>query len=79
MPCSNFVKNLLFIFQGVTWPAILPLAANWIPPNERSKFMSNMMGIMAFYFINIHVKTFFIDDYSLFIPLQFWLYKKTTW
>lgn len=32
------------VFQGVTWPAILPLAANWIPPNERSKFMANMMG-----------------------------------
>lgn len=79
MSCSNFVKkNSLFIFQGVTWPAILPLAANWIPPNERSKFMSNMMGIMAFYFINRHINNHINNffDYSLFIPLYFWLYKK---
>lgn len=30
--------------QGVTWLAMLPMAAQWIPPADRSKFMSNMMG-----------------------------------
>ncbi|KAE8740301.1 hypothetical protein FOCC_FOCC014201, partial [Frankliniella occidentalis] len=30
--------------EGVTWPAMLPMAAQWIPPADRSKFMSNMMG-----------------------------------
>lgn len=29
---------------GVTWPAMLPMAAQWIPPADRSKFMSNMMA-----------------------------------
>ncbi|VVC33105.1 Major facilitator superfamily,Major facilitator superfamily domain [Cinara cedri] len=37
-------RVILGFTLGVTWPAILPLAANWIPPNERSKFMANMMA-----------------------------------
>jgi len=42
--CLIFCRVFLGFTLGVTWPAILPLAANWIPPNERSKFMSNMMA-----------------------------------
>ncbi|XP_059057805.1 sialin [Achroia grisella] len=38
------VRVLLGFFLGVTWPAILPMASKWIPPNDRSKFMSNMMA-----------------------------------
>ncbi|XP_077291691.1 sialin [Arctopsyche grandis] len=38
------LRVLLGFFLGATWPAILPLAARWIPPMERSKFMSNMMA-----------------------------------
>lgn len=38
------LRVLLGFFLGATWPAILPLAARWIPPMDRSKFMSNMMG-----------------------------------
>jgi len=30
--------------QGATWPAIQPMTARWIPPMERSKFVSHMMG-----------------------------------
>lgn len=43
--CPHYTR----IFQGITWPAIIPLAAKWIPPNERSKFIANMMG--KFYFL----------------------------
>uniref|UniRef100_A0A2S2QH96 Sialin n=1 Tax=Sipha flava TaxID=143950 RepID=A0A2S2QH96_9HEMI len=42
--CIIFCRVFLGFTLGVTWPAILPIAANWIPPNERSKFMANMMG-----------------------------------
>ncbi|XP_050428805.1 sialin-like isoform X2 [Adelges cooleyi] len=42
--CIIFSRVFLGFTLGVTWPAILPLAANWIPPNERGKFMANMMA-----------------------------------
>lgn len=38
------VRTLLGVLLGATWPAILPMASKWIPPMDRSKFMSNMMG-----------------------------------
>ena len=38
------LRALLGLMLGVTWPAIHPLAAIWIPPNERSKFLANMLG-----------------------------------
>ncbi|KOB70962.1 Sodium-dependent phosphate transporter [Operophtera brumata] len=38
------VRTLLGFLLGATWPAILPMASKWIPPMDRSKFMSNMMG-----------------------------------
>lgn len=38
------VRVVLGFMLGASWPAIHPVAAVWIPPNERSKFMSNMMG-----------------------------------
>ncbi|KAL3274169.1 hypothetical protein HHI36_015583 [Cryptolaemus montrouzieri] len=31
-------------FLGATWPAMPPMAAKWIPPLERSKFIANMMA-----------------------------------
>lgn len=34
----------LIILQGVSWPAVQQLSAQWIPPNERSKFVSSYMG-----------------------------------
>jgi len=37
-------RVLLGFMLGVTWPAMHPMAAKWIPPNERSKFISNMMA-----------------------------------
>nr|CAD7399205.1 unnamed protein product [Timema poppensis] len=30
--------------EGLSWPAMHKLSANWIPPNERSKFMTSYMG-----------------------------------
>lgn len=38
------VRVVLGFMLGASWPAIHPLAAVWIPPNERSRFMSNMMA-----------------------------------
>lgn len=38
------LRIFLGFFLGATWPAILPLASKWIPPMDRSKFMSNMMA-----------------------------------
>ncbi|CAG9858313.1 unnamed protein product [Phyllotreta striolata] len=41
---SVTVRALIGFFLGATWPAIPPMAAKWIPPLERSKFMANMMA-----------------------------------
>lgn len=38
------VRVALGFMLGASWPAIHPVAAVWIPPMDRSKFMSNMMG-----------------------------------
>ncbi|EFA08738.2 sialin [Tribolium castaneum] len=38
------LRAFLGFFLGATWPAILPMAAKWIPPMERSKFIANMMA-----------------------------------
>lgn len=42
------VRVALGFMLGASWPAIHPVAAVWIPPMERSKFMSNMMGKLQF-------------------------------
>lgn len=39
-----FLRVLLGFFLGATWPSIPPMAAKWIPPMERSKFIANMMA-----------------------------------
>ncbi|XP_018327964.1 sialin isoform X2 [Agrilus planipennis] len=39
-----FSRVLMGFFLGATWPAIPPMAAKWIPPLERSKFIANMMA-----------------------------------
>lgn len=41
------VRVVLGFMLGASWPAIHPVAAVWIPPMERSKFMSNMMGMFT--------------------------------
>ncbi|XP_047992437.1 sialin [Leguminivora glycinivorella] len=38
------LRVLLGFLLGATWPAILPMVSKWIPPMDRSKFMSNMMA-----------------------------------
>lgn len=37
-------NNEYFPFKGFTWPAINQLTACWIPPNERSKFVTSYFG-----------------------------------
>lgn len=38
------LRVIIGFMLGATWPAMHPMAAKWIPPNERSKFISNMMA-----------------------------------
>lgn len=38
------LRALLGLFLGASWPAIHPMAAVWIKPMDRSKFMANMMA-----------------------------------
>ncbi|XP_055387267.1 sialin [Condylostylus longicornis] len=38
------VRVVLGFMLGASWPAIHPMAAVWIKPMDRSKFMSNMMA-----------------------------------
>ncbi|XP_076289049.1 sialin [Lasioglossum baleicum] len=38
------LRSVLGFLLGATWPAIQPMTARWIPPTERSKFVSNMMA-----------------------------------
>ncbi|CAH0557664.1 unnamed protein product [Brassicogethes aeneus] len=51
--CFPFICNLHYYFalasrfimgvsMGMTFPSILPIAVSWIPPSDRSKFMSNI-------------------------------------
>lgn len=39
-----FTWDLWYSITGASWPAIHPMTAVWIPPVDRSKFMSNMMA-----------------------------------
>lgn len=38
------LRALVGFALGATWPSMPPMAAKWIPPMERSKFMANMMA-----------------------------------
>lgn len=38
------LRIIIGFMLGATWPAMHPMAAKWIPPNERSKFISHMMA-----------------------------------
>lgn len=43
-PALIGLRGALGFFLGATWPAIPPMAAKWVPPTERSKFVANMMA-----------------------------------
>ncbi|KAL1115819.1 hypothetical protein AAG570_006109, partial [Ranatra chinensis] len=49
---------------GVTFPAIQPLGAKWIPPNDRSKFISNMMASSLGAALTLPVCGFLIDSFG---------------
>uniref|UniRef100_A0A0K8TRD0 Putative permease of the major facilitator superfamily protein n=1 Tax=Tabanus bromius TaxID=304241 RepID=A0A0K8TRD0_TABBR len=38
------LRVLLGFLLGASWPAIHPIAAVWVPPMDRSKFIANMMA-----------------------------------
>jgi len=38
------LRSMMGFFLGATWPSIPPMAAKWIPPMDRSKFIANMMA-----------------------------------
>lgn len=39
-----FNRICLGVVMGVQWPSIYPMASRWIPVNDRSKFMSNLIA-----------------------------------
>ncbi|KAF2878881.1 hypothetical protein ILUMI_27289, partial [Ignelater luminosus] len=42
--CLIFVRVIQGIVAGFAWPAMHTLTARWIPPNERSKFVTAYLG-----------------------------------
>ncbi|XP_039955350.1 sialin isoform X1 [Bactrocera tryoni] len=55
------VRVVLGFMLGASWPAIHPVAAVWIPPMERSKFMSHMMASSLGAAITMPVCGYFIS------------------
>lgn len=72
----NFGKILLLIvlfyfeiqrdfnWKGVAWPAMHHLSSQWIPPNERSKFLSSYQGSSIGVAIFYPLFGFFINTWS---------------
>lgn len=65
------LRILLGLFLGATWPAMPPMAAKWIPPMERSKFIANMMASSLGAAITMPVCGFLI--YNLGWPSVFYI------
>lgn len=42
------VRIIQGFVAGAAWPAMYALTGKWIPPNERSHFMSAYLGIYVF-------------------------------
>lgn len=55
------LRVVIGFMLGATWPAMHPMAAKWIPPNERSKFVSNMMASSLGAAITLPICGFLID------------------
>ncbi|KAI4457067.1 solute carrier family 17 [Holotrichia oblita] len=58
---SVILRSVMGFFLGATWPAIPPMAAKWIPPMERSKFIANMMASALGAAITMPVCGYLID------------------
>lgn len=58
------LRGVLGFFLGATWPAIPPMAAKWIPPMERSKFIANMMASSLGAAITMPLCGFLIDQFG---------------
>jgi ACS family sodium-dependent inorganic phosphate cotransporter len=58
------LRVLLGFMLGASWPAIHPMTAVWIPPLDRSKFMSNMMASSLGAAITMPVCGFLIDKFD---------------
>ncbi|XP_055854515.1 sialin [Episyrphus balteatus] len=58
------VRVVLGFMLGASWPAIHPVAAVWIPPMDRSKFMSNMMASSLGAAITMPICGFFISSFG---------------
>ncbi|CAL1677061.1 unnamed protein product [Lasius platythorax] len=56
------LRVVLGFMLGATWPAIQPMTARWIPPTERSKFVSNMMASSLGAAITMPMCGFLIDS-----------------
>lgn len=49
---------------GASWPAIMPLAAKWIPPNEHSVFISCLASSAIGVALTYHLSGFLIAAYG---------------
>lgn len=58
------LRILLGMFLGATWPAMPPMASKWIPPNDRSKFIANMMASSLGAAITMPVCGFLIHQFG---------------
>lgn len=58
------LRGIMGFFLGATWPAIPPMAAKWIPPMERSKFIANMMASALGAALTMPVCGFLIAHYG---------------
>ncbi|CAH1999139.1 unnamed protein product [Acanthoscelides obtectus] len=59
-----FVRILQGLFAGFCWPAMHNLTASWIPPNERSKFVTSYLGSSVGVAITYPICGFVIDRWG---------------
>ncbi|XP_014239443.1 sialin isoform X2 [Cimex lectularius] len=58
------LRVLIGFMLGVTFPAMQPMASKWIPPKDRTKFVSNMMASSLGAAVTLPISGFLIDYYN---------------
>lgn len=58
------LRVLIGFMLGVTFPAMQPIASKWIPPKDRTKFVSNMMASALGAAVTLPVCGFLINSYG---------------
>ncbi|XP_034952043.1 sialin-like [Chelonus insularis] len=58
------LRITLGLMLGATWPALYPLASLWVPPTDRSKFISNTMASSLGAAVMMQIGGFLIASYG---------------